>query len=80
MSHITKEMVNEAIEAGWSEEDAKRGYAIFTSNYGNGATHIERIDDMMVFDSDSEASEQAEKERCCRNLCRRGSGRAACTV
>lgn len=62
MRQITEKMINEAIEAGWSEEDAKRGYAIFTSDYGNGASHIERIDDMMVFDSDSEAAEQAEKD------------------
>ena len=62
MKQITEEMIREAVENGWLEEDAKRGYSIFTSDYGNGATHIERIDDMMVFDSDSEAAEQAEKD------------------
>ena len=35
---------------------------MFTSDYGNGATHIERLDIMGVFDSDAEAAEQAEKD------------------
>lgn len=62
MRNITAEMIKEAIEDGWREEDARRGYGIFTSDYGNGATHIERIDMMMAFDSDSEAAEKAEND------------------
>lgn len=37
---ITDDIIKEAIDAGFSEEDARRGYAVFTSDYGNGATHI----------------------------------------
>ena len=59
---ITDDIIKEAIDAGFSEEDARRGYAVFTSDYGNGATHIERLDIMGVFDSDAEAAEQAEKD------------------
>ena len=35
MKQITEEMIREAVENGWLEEDAKRGYSIFTSDYGN---------------------------------------------
>ena len=62
MKTITKGMVNEAIKYGFSREDAERGYGIFTSDYGNGAEHIERLDCMMAFNSDGEAAEQAEKD------------------
>lgn len=62
MKTITKGMVNEAIKNGFSREDAERGYGIFTSDYGNGAEHIERLDCMMIFNSDAEAAEQAEKD------------------
>lgn len=62
MREITEGMIKEAMEAGWSEEDARHGYAIFSSDFGNGATHIERIDEMDVFDSDDEAAMQAEKD------------------
>lgn len=62
MKTITKGMVNEAIKNGFSIEDAERGYGIFTSDYGNGAEHIERLDCMMAFESDGEAAEQAEKD------------------
>lgn len=63
MKEITPEMIREAVEEGcWSLEDASRGYAIFTSDFGNGASHIERIDEMGVFESDDEAAEQAERD------------------
>ena len=62
MKTITEKMIIEAMEDGWTREDAERGYGIFTSDYGNGATHIQRLDDMMVFESDEEAAEQAEKD------------------
>lgn len=62
MKTITKGMVNEAIKNGFSREDAERGYGIFTSDYGNGAEHIERLDCMMIFDTDAEAAKQAEKD------------------
>lgn len=62
MTKITPDMIREAIKDGFSEEDANRGYGVFTSDYGNGATHIERIDIMEVFESDAEAAEQAEKD------------------
>lgn len=60
---ISEEMVQEAMDLGWSEEDAKRGYGVFSSpDVGNGATHIERIDEMDVFESDDDAAIQAEKD------------------
>lgn len=62
MRKITDKMVQQAIKAGWSKEDAKRGYAVCVSDYGNGAHHIEKIDMMDVFSSDSEAADQAEKD------------------
>ena len=63
MKEITPTMIEEAITWGWSYENAKRGYGIFTSKeIGNGATHIEKIDDMSVFDSDMEAAIQAERD------------------
>lgn len=62
MNKITSDMIKEAIKEGFTEEDANRGYGVFTSDYGNGATHIERIDIMEVFESDAEAAEQAEKD------------------
>ena len=62
MKQITEEMVAEAMRHGWTEKDAKRGYAVFVSDYGNGAEHIEKIDEMDVFADDAEAAEQAEKD------------------
>ena len=63
MRAITQKMIDEAIADGWSVENAKGGYGIFTSKeIGNGATHIEKIDFMNVFDSDIEAAIQAERD------------------
>ena len=61
MKKITEELITEAMENGFTREDAERGYGVFTSDYGNGAEHIQRLDCMMIFDSDDEAAEQAEK-------------------
>ena len=60
MKQITDEQVQAAIAYGISEKDARRGYYIACSTYGNGATHIERIDYMNVFYTDKEAAVQAE--------------------
>ena len=49
MREITEEMILDAIEDGWKREDAGKGYAIFTSDYGNDAEHIQKIDFMNVF-------------------------------
>lgn len=62
MREITEEMILDAIEDGWLREDAEKGYAIFTSDYGNGAEHIQKIDFMNVFEDDAEAAEQAERD------------------
>ena len=62
MRDVTDEMVEEAVADGWSEEDAKRGYGVFSSNFGNGATHVEKLDCMNIFDSDDDAAKQAEKD------------------
>lgn len=46
--------------------EAITGYGIFTSSgssfYIPDALHIEKIDDLMMFDSDDEAAIQAEKD------------------
>ncbi len=62
MKQITEAMVQEAMAYGIREKDARRGYYISCSTYGNGATHIERIDCMNVFYNDQEAAEQAERD------------------
>lgn len=62
MKKITEELITEAMENGFTREDAERGYGVFTSDYGNGAEHIQRLDCMMIFDSDDEAAKQAEKD------------------
>ena len=62
MKKITEEMIMNVIDDGWTREDAERGYAIFTSDYGNGAEHIQKLDDMDVFEDDEEAAKQAEKD------------------
>lgn len=59
---ITPEMIEDVLEGGWCEADAHRGYSVFTSDFGNGALHIERIDEMGVFESDDDAAEQAERD------------------
>ena len=52
-------------EYGWSEEETRKGYGIFTSDYMNGALHIELIGDLeniFQYEYDKEASKQAEKD------------------
>lgn len=57
MNEVTEEMKKQAIEDGWSLEQVEKGYFIVGSNkIGNGATHIQRIDRLMKFDSDDEAA------------------------
>lgn len=46
MREITEDVILDTIEDGWSREDAEKGYAIFTSDYGNGAEHIQKMDFM----------------------------------
>lgn len=62
MNEVTEEMKRKAMERGWSPEKVEKGYSIFTRNdVGNGATHIQRIDSLMKFDSDDEAAKYAEE-------------------
>ena len=51
MKQITEEQVQEAIAYGISEKDARRGYYIACSTYGNGATHNvgDIIDNISLF-------------------------------
>lgn len=62
MNTITEEMIQDAIVYGVDEKDARRGYTISMSDYGNGATHIQKIDAMDVFRNDWAAAEQAERD------------------
>ena len=51
----TEEGIKEAIEEGWTEEQARRGFDIFDYN-GTGLLHIEKIDDCF-FGADFENSD-----------------------
>lgn len=63
MRTITEEMIQDALKYGIKRADAERGYyKSCCSDYGNGATHIQRIDEMDVFFSDWDAAAQAEKD------------------
>ena len=62
MKKITEELITEAMENGFTREDAEGGYGIFTSDYGNGVEHIQSLDCMNVFEDDAEAAEQAERD------------------
>ena len=63
MKRITEELIQEAIKYGVKRTDAERGYYICCcSDYGNGATHIQKIDEMDIFLSDWQAALQAEKD------------------
>lgn len=61
---LNTNQIQEGIQAGWKKEDVINGYGIFTSDYMNGALHIELIGDVNdiveMYDSDQEASVQAE--------------------
>ena len=50
----------EVIKEEWGE-DGLRGYGIFVSD-DTALEHIERIDELGIYDSDLEASKQAEKD------------------
>lgn len=63
MPKTAEEKIQEAILNGWDENDARDGYAIFTNpQVGNGAEHIERIDELDMFDSDFDAAKKAEED------------------
>ncbi|MBQ7757913.1 LPD16 domain-containing protein [Anaerotignum sp.] len=63
MRQITEELIQEAIRYGVKRTDAEHGYYIACcSDYGNGATHIERIDVMDIFLNDWHAALQAERD------------------
>lgn len=62
MNEVTDEVKKDAIDGGWTEEQVLNGYDIFSSHdVGNGATHIERLDSVMKFDSDDDAAKYAEE-------------------
>lgn len=60
MNQPTKHAIERAIKHGFTEEQIKKGYGIFSSDYMDGALHIERLDVLMMYDTDREASIQAE--------------------
>ena len=63
---LSEEQVQKGIEMGWQREEVINGYSIFTSNYMSGALNIHiigEINDMFeIYESDKEASIQAEKD------------------
>lgn len=60
-NNLSEEKIKEGFE-NWDLDESLKGYGIFTSDFVDGATHIERIDEMEIFESDYEASLQAEKD------------------
>lgn len=60
--YTQEELIQISRNEGWTLEQVTRGYEIFSSDYMNGAEHIERLDCVMIFETDREASEQAEKD------------------
>lgn len=60
--NITEEQKQIGLEEGWDLETVNKGYAIFTSDFVDGATHIEMINCMEVFETDLQATEQAIKD------------------
>lgn len=57
----TKEQTEAALRAGWTAEEAARGYTVV--NYdGTGLLQIEAIGEMGVFGSDDEACFQAARD------------------
>ena len=61
MQKITEEMIQYAIEEGVNPRDAKRGYAIVSDpDIGLGAEHIQCVQEMNVFDGDTQASYHAQ--------------------
>lgn len=56
----TIEQAGEALDKEWGK-GGSRGYGVFFSNDSTMA-HIERIDELGVYDGDLEAGEQAEKD------------------
>lgn len=56
----TVEEMKEATKEDWGKEGL-RGYGIFTDDYVD-ALHIQRIDEMDIYDSDIEAANQARKD------------------
>lgn len=64
---ISKKEQKKALDGGWEPEEAKRGYAFFSSEehscYGNEKLlHVEKLDEQDVFDSDYAAALQAKKD------------------
>lgn len=63
---VSQEAIDEAVERGWSVEDAVKGYAIFEDHGSDitidGSLIVMRIDDICKFDDDFDACRQAEKD------------------
>jgi len=63
LDNLTDEQISGiAEEECWHEEDVRRGYAVFSADYMSGAFHIEQLDCINAYESDSEAAIQAEKD------------------
>lgn len=59
----TAEQMEDGLMEGWSFEQITRGYGISTdSKLPNGLEIITKIDDMMTFESDEQAAQQAWKD------------------
>ena len=60
---LTEQEIQEIMQEGWSREDIERGFGIFVNDaIMGGAEHIEKIDDVGMYDGDSIAAEVAESE------------------
>lgn len=65
----TEEMISNAVDNGWSKEDAERGYAVFDFNR-TGLLEIEKIDAVFTgtdYDvTDEDCAKEAEKSGFCK--------------
>ena len=59
---LTNEEIEELKEYGYSDDEIKKGFDIFQSEFMGGALHIERLDDINMYDGDSEAADIAETQ------------------
>lgn len=59
-AYFSTDVIEEAIEFGWNEEEAKRGWSYFEDADLPGILVIERLDDMDVFEGDLEAGQFAK--------------------
>ena len=59
---LTPDEIDALVEEGYNRTEIEMGFGIFSSDFMNGAEHIERYDEMNIYDGDGFAAEVAESE------------------